>query len=59
MSGLNVPEVGLEPTRPEGHEILSLACLPIPPFRPVLNTEVFKNKILVVLKQKKSHKLTI
>ena len=29
----NVPGVGLEPTRPEGHEILSLACLPIPPSR--------------------------
>jgi site-specific DNA recombinase len=28
-----VPGVGLEPTRPEGHEILSLACLPIPPSR--------------------------
>ena len=25
--------MGLEPTRPEGHEILSLACLPIPPSR--------------------------
>ena len=28
-----VPEVGLEPTRPYGHKILSLARLPIPPLR--------------------------
>ena len=28
-----VPGVGLEPTRPKGHKILSLACLPIPPSR--------------------------
>ena len=28
---LSVPGVGLEPTRPNGHKILSLACLPIPP----------------------------
>ena len=26
-----VPEAGLEPARPDGHKILSLACLPIPP----------------------------
>ena len=26
-----VPEAGLEPARPYGHKILSLACLPIPP----------------------------
>ena len=26
-----VPGVGLEPTRPNGHRILSPACLPIPP----------------------------
>ena len=25
---LMVPKVGLEPTRPRGHQILSLACLP-------------------------------
>ena len=29
-SGL-VLEAGLEPARPNGHKILSLACLPIPP----------------------------
>jgi site-specific DNA recombinase len=29
-SGL-VLETGLEPVRPRGHKILSLACLPIPP----------------------------
>ncbi len=28
-----VPRAGLEPARPEGHKILSLACLPIPPPR--------------------------
>ena len=28
---INVPEAGLEPARPDGHKILSLACLPIPP----------------------------
>ena len=28
---LMVPEAGLEPARPDGHKILSLACLPIPP----------------------------
>ena len=28
-----VPEVGIEPTRPEGHRILSPARLPIPPLR--------------------------
>ncbi len=27
-----VPKVGLEPTRGRPHQILSLACLPIPPF---------------------------
>lgn len=26
-----VPGAGIEPARPKGHEILSLACLPIPP----------------------------
>jgi hypothetical protein len=26
-----IAKVGLEPTRPEGHKILSLARLPIPP----------------------------
>ena len=26
-----VPGAGLEPARPNGHKILSLACLPIPP----------------------------
>ena len=29
-----MPEVGLEPTRPRGHRILSPARLPIPPLRP-------------------------
>src|SRR6187397_2991109 len=29
-----VPKVGLEPTRPRGHRILSPARLPIPPLRP-------------------------
>lgn len=38
-----VPGVGLEPTRPNGHRILSPACLPIPPsgrewFRKIANT---------------------
>ena len=28
---LLVLEAGLEPARPKGHKILSLACLPIPP----------------------------
>ncbi len=28
-----VPETGLEPVRPNGHRILSPACLPIPPLR--------------------------
>ena len=32
-SSILVPGVGIEPTRPEGHEILSLACLPISPSR--------------------------
>ncbi len=25
-----MPRTGIEPARPEGHEILSLACLPVP-----------------------------
>ena len=25
-----VPRAGLEPARPDGHQILSLTCLPIP-----------------------------
>ena len=29
-----MPEVGVEPTRPEGHGILSPARLPVPPLRP-------------------------
>ena len=41
----SVPEVGLEPTRPEEHEILSLACLPIPPFRPVYRIPIHWKKI--------------
>jgi hypothetical protein len=28
-----VPRAGLEPARPNGHQILSLTCLPIPPSR--------------------------
>ena len=28
-----VPGAGLEPARPNGHKILSLACLPVPPSR--------------------------
>lgn len=28
-----VPRAGLEPARPEGHQILSLTRLPIPPSR--------------------------
>src|SRR5438477_309122 len=31
---LAMPKVGIEPTRPEGHRILSPARLPIPPLRP-------------------------
>lgn len=30
---VDLPEVGIEPTRPCGHQILSLACLPIPSLR--------------------------
>lgn len=30
QSALLMREMGLEPTRPIGHKILSLACLPIP-----------------------------
>ena len=30
-ASLNVPGAGLEPARPNGHRILSPACLPIPP----------------------------
>ena len=33
ISSLLVPEVGLEPTRPCGHNILSVARIPIPPLR--------------------------
>ena len=28
-----MPKVGLEPTRPNEQQILSLLCLPIPPLR--------------------------
>jgi hypothetical protein len=31
-----VPEEGVEPTRPEGHTILSRARLPVPPLRDLL-----------------------
>ncbi len=41
-----VPEVGLEPTRPEGHWILSPARLPIPPLRLICNIYL---KIFVLL----------
>jgi hypothetical protein len=34
VKSLVVPRAGLEPARPNGHQILSLACLPIPPPRP-------------------------
>ena len=30
-TSFSVPGAGLEPARPNGHKILSLACLPIPP----------------------------
>ncbi len=44
-----VPEVGLEPTRPEGHWILSPARLPIPPLRRLssgkFNSMKLKNQI--------------
>ena len=30
---VSVPGAGIEPARPYGHKILSLACLPIPPSR--------------------------
>ena len=33
MEKLMVPKVGVEPTWPEGHTILSRARLPIPPLR--------------------------
>ncbi len=32
--GVRMPEVGLEPTHPCGHQILNLARLPVPPLRP-------------------------
>jgi hypothetical protein len=31
--GLFVSKAGLEPARPEGHQLLRLARLPIPPLR--------------------------
>src|SRR3989344_1797697 len=31
FSSFKVPEVGIEPTRPYGHKILSLARIPVPP----------------------------
>lgn len=31
-----VLEAGLEPARPNGHKILSLACLPIPPLEQLI-----------------------
>ena len=31
ITSFSVPGAGLEPARPNGHKILSLACLPIPP----------------------------
>ena len=35
-----VPEVGIEPTWPYGHKILSLACIPIPPLGQIfVNTQ--------------------
>ena len=34
-----MPEVGIEPTRPGGHQILSLARLPIPPLRLFMSGE--------------------
>ena len=33
-NGRSMPKVGIEPTRPEGHRILSPARLPVPPLRP-------------------------
>lgn len=34
-----VPGAGLEPARPSGHKILSLACLPVPPPRQRFSSE--------------------
>lgn len=42
-----VPRAGLEPARANAHQILSLACLPIPPSRPmevVVATNVLYNR---------------
>src|SRR5919197_463673 len=33
-----MPKVGIEPTRPEGHRILSPARLPVPPLRRIGNS---------------------
>lgn len=42
---LKVPGAGIEPARPKGHKILSLACLPIPPSRLAL----FENREALLL----------
>lgn len=39
-----VPRVGLEPTHPHGHQILSLARLPIPPPRPIPTTRIIAGR---------------
>lgn len=37
-----VPRTGLEPVRPNGHQILSLACLPIPSPRHKMLNNVYQ-----------------
>ena len=36
MNLKNVPKAGIEPARPDGQQILSLSCLPIPPLGQIL-----------------------
>ena len=43
-----VPRAGLEPARPSGHQILSLACLPIPPPRHIFK-ESFTSSLTIML----------
>ena len=43
FTSLMVPEAGLEPACLSRREILSLLCLPIPPFRQIFASEIFKN----------------
>ena len=49
-----VPNEGLEPTHPCGHQLLRLACLPIPPIRRALGGLRREHRLVLASRQRRS-----